>query len=100
MRLYDRLHPDSTERIPIHKLTALIGEYYRGFVSAAQAGAMLGIIEDQESLDDLAALKALIDAAPNKVAWMREFKDVVYLLELRVLYMDMASFNQRVSSIG
>ena len=100
MSLYSRLtSPDSAQgevKIPIHAFCSCIYEHKRGYMTGAEFIALFNI--DQPDVSALTTLGALIDAAPNKIQFMRVFKDLLYLAESNLLYTTQGAFVTRLQN--
>lgn len=83
-------------RMHVHAFTAVINEWRRGKVTAVDAAAMFSLDAGQQA--DALAFKDLLDAAPDKLEFMRVFKDWLYCGETSTdsRYENAASLLQRL----
>lgn len=88
--------PAEEEKIAIHAFTGAFNEYQRGKITGAQIGAMFSL--DTAQTAEAVALKDLLVAAPQKIEFMRVFKDWLYLGETRTdpQYLVRANLVQRL----
>lgn len=66
----------SEQKMAIHAFTGVINEWRRGKLTGAEAAAMFSLDAGQQA--DAQTFVALLNAAPNKIEFMRVFKDWLY----------------------
>ena len=64
------------QKIAIHTFTGVINEIRRGKVTPADAAAMFNLDTNQQA--DALVFRDLLIAAPDKIEFMRVFKDFLY----------------------
>lgn len=102
--LFDRLVglnlQDSNGKMGIHAFCGAIDEFSRGYETGANIVSAFDLTEDQTG--SAIALKAMIDAAPQPVVFMRVFKNWLYIGEMSTdpgsKYLDQAQFVQRLQN--
>ena len=96
MSLYTRLtSPEGDEvKIPIHGFSSGINELRQGYMTRAELIAMFVITPAEET--QLDQIKDLVAAAPNKVLFLRVFKDCLYLAEMGNKYATVQEFVTRL----
>lgn len=102
MSLFDRIAQTggALTRVPVHRLTAMLREYARGFVTKADITAALGLVADDTP--NLDAALAKIDGAGNltaKLLMVMAFDDVCIMTEGRVKYLTQADWNARIGAL-
>ena len=102
MALFDRIAqtPGAERRVPVHRLTAMLREYARGFVTKADIQAALGMVADDTP--NLDAMLAKLDGAGNltaKLLMTLALDDICILTEGRVKYLTQADWNTRIGAL-
>jgi phenolic acid decarboxylase len=87
----------SDQKIGMHAFTAAITEFFYDEFTGADVKAMFNL-DDGQTIDAI-RIKSLIQDAPDKVAFMRNFKNVLYLTEGKYAYIVEAEFWTRAEGI-
>jgi len=84
----------SEQKIAIHAFVAMVFEVHRGKFTGAESVAAFSL--DAAQTADAQTFISYVNAAPDKLAYMRIFKDCAYLAETGVAYITQQSFVQRL----
>jgi len=86
----------SGEKMAIHSFCGAINELRRGKFTQAQVVAMFNL--DAGQITTMTTLRNYIVAAPDKMAFMRVFKDCLYMAECGDAYLTQALFVTRLQT--
>jgi phenolic acid decarboxylase len=87
----------SDQKISMHAFTAAVTEFFYGEFTGTEVKALFDL--DTAQTADAIRIRNLIQDAPDKVAFMRNFKNVLYLVEGKLAYTVEADFWTRVEGI-
>jgi len=99
--LYERLTgvglpSEQQDKIAIHSFAAAIEENLRGYLTGAEVVNIYSL--DAAQTTQAQSFIALLGAAPDKLRFMRVFKNIAYMAETGDAYLTQAEFVSRLQS--
>jgi hypothetical protein len=96
--LYERITglglDEPADKIAIHGFVAIVFEVQRGKVTGAEAATLFDLTQEQAT--QVQTFISYVQAAPDKLGFMRIFKDCAYLAELGLAYTTQQDFIARL----